>query len=338
MTKKSQSRINRDIKNGLRAPQSRSVNVAPANARAPLQATAGGGFKMSPADRILSECAQGLGLVPNKQKNTCWDDLLGVYRECAAALFQHTMVTEVMRDRELMTFIEDLDTFNANVRQFAADLGQMNKELQDLYTLHHGKSGGSEDPQVVLHSFGLFEQYKLWMTKHDGVVKPTVMHILEQTNKAELLRANARSQLGLLNADVPTEQVDPAVLDLNQITDVTFNDENVGQVVGVPAVNLQAAIDAGLAASNVESFDVIDTPVHKAARGETTSFAHIDEAAFQNSTPRQMTHLNVGDMPAQEATEVVAEHMRGGKQGIAMLDEAAFYPIGTAELKEQPIV
>jgi hypothetical protein len=192
-----------------------------------------------------------------------------------------------------MTFIEDLETFNANVRQFAADLGQMNKELQDLYTLHHGKSGGSEDPQVVLHSFGLFEQYKLWMTKHDGVVKPTVMHILEQTNKAELLRENARSQLGLLSADVPNEQVDPAVLDLNKITDVVFNDENVGQVVGAAPLNLQAAINRGLAASNVESFDVVDAQEHKALRGETSSIHYIDEAAF--------------------------------------------YPVGTAELKEQPI-
>jgi hypothetical protein len=291
MTKKSQARIQKDIAAGKRRPTGRTINMAPVSQRAPLQPSTGGGFKLSPADKILSECAQGLGLVPNKPKNTCWDDLLGVYRECAAALFQHTMVTEVLGDRELRTFIDDLELFNSNVKQFGDDLGQMNRELQDLYNLHHGKTGGSEDPHVVLHSFGIFEQYKLWMTKHDGVVKPTVMHILEQTNAAELRRAQARvqAQAGQLGADVPVEQFDPAVLDVNQITDVTFNDENVGQVVG--------------------------------AEG------------------RKETFLELGEMPSERAAEIVNEHqLRGGKSPIVHLDEAAFYPIGTAELKEQPAV
>jgi hypothetical protein len=118
------------------------------------------------------------------------------------------------------------------------------------------------------------------MQKHDGVLMPTVYHILEATNQAELARARTQASAGQLSADVPQEQVDPAVLDVNQVTDVTFSDENVGQVVGVPetkpALNLQASIDSGLQASK----ELSDADWAE-MRGSKSPIFHLDEAAFQ---------------------------------------------------------
>lgn len=200
---------------------------------------------MSPADRILAECKQGLGLVPQKQKNTCWDDLMAVYREAAVMLFEHTKVSHLLADKELISFIADVETFNLNVKQFAADLGQINKELNEILIQHQGKTGGSEDADVVLSSFVIYEQYKLWMTRHDGVIKPTVMHILEQTNAAEILRAQTyavvaqRAQAeqaaqGQLNAEVPAENLDAGVVDVGTVTDVQFQEVNTTVAGGKP--------------------------------------------------------------------------------------------------------
>jgi hypothetical protein len=247
MTKKSQARIQRDIAEGKRKPAMRSVNMAMNQPIKPTQ-KADGSFSMSAADRILAECRTGANT--NKEENTCWNDLIGVYQQMSGMLLRHTDISLVLNDADLMSFIEDKDTFKTNVRQFASDLRQLSDELQQLRALHNGKTGGSDDPEEVLHSIHIFEQYNLWMTKHDGVLMPTVYHILEATNQAELARGRARAADGQLNGDAPELAVDPAVLDVNQITDVTFNDDNVGQVVGVPDTKglVEAAVESGLAA------------------------------------------------------------------------------------------
>jgi hypothetical protein len=266
MTKKSASRIRRDIAAGKRAAPGNTINMAPVS-RSPLQATANGGYSMSAADRILQECARGLDLVPQKPKNTCWNDLMGVYHQCAGMMYQHTEVTTVLRDRDLITYVDDIPTFNSNVQQFASDLAQMNKELMDLRALHADKTGGSDDTQEVLHAIAINEQYQLWMSKHEGVVVPTITHILDQTNRAEHKRRAAimeqQQQQGLLSADVPTENLDNGVVDVNTITDVNFKEESVGQIV--PKL-----------------------------RGETSSILHVDEAGF---LPVSTAELNA--MPAQ---------------------------------------
>lgn len=243
MTKKSAARVKRDIAAGRRRNPGNEVALSPVAPNA-MKPTDNGGYKISAADRILQECAAGLGLVPQAQKqvNSCWDDLMNVYRQCAGMLFQHTMVTQVLNDKELTGFVDDLQTFNANVAQFARDLAQMNKELQDLRALHGDKTGGSEDPEVVLHSFAVYEQYKLWMTKHDGVVLPVITHILEQTNKAELLRQAAHAALQSAN---PAENLDAGVLDVNTITDVEVREVAEGRSLRGQTSSVYAIDEAG---------------------------------------------------------------------------------------------
>jgi hypothetical protein len=276
MTKKSQGRIARDRAKAAAAagiqqqPQVRVNQHRPANLGA-FRPTENGGYKVTAADRILAECKQGLGLVPAKAKNTCWDDLMAVYREAAAMLFEHTNVSRLLADKELISFIDDKETFNLNVKQFAADLGQINKELHEILVQHQDKSGGSEDPDVVLSSFAIYEQYKLWMTRHDGVIKPTVLHILEQTNAAELKRAAAYQEAvarqqaeqaaqGQLTAEVPAENLDAGVLDVGTVSDVQFQEVNT-QVAG-----------------------------GKPLRGENSVIYHVDEAAFQPAAESHAHH------------------------------------------------
>lgn len=284
MTKKSQGRIARDRAKAARLqvsgepqPQVRVNQHRPANLGG-FKPTENGGFKLSAAERILNECRQGNGFVPAKEVNTCWDDLTSVYRECARMLFQHTMVSQVLGDKSLLAYLDDHETFNLNVKQFAADLGQMNVELQRLFGLHSAKTGGSEDPNEVYHSIEIFEQYKLWMERHDAVVKPVVMQILEQTNAAELKRA---AVMQAAEQTVAQEMLDAGVLDINQISDVQFKDVvETAQPIEVPGLNLQAAVEAGMDAAKPEVMDAFLDQQAAMARGEKTASYQVDEAAF----------------------------------------------------------
>ncbi|SAL86660.1 hypothetical protein AWB67_07250 [Caballeronia terrestris] len=155
----------------------------------PSKPSEDGCLKLSAADRILAECRQGTAAT--KEQSTCWDDLNGDYQDMSGTLLRHTMVSEVLRDQDLHGFIEDKTTFKTNVNLFASDLRQLSNDLMELRKLHAGKSGGSEDAEEVLHSIHIYEQYNLWMQRNDGVLMPTVYHVLEATNKAELARARA---------------------------------------------------------------------------------------------------------------------------------------------------
>jgi hypothetical protein len=265
MTKKSASRIQRDRIKQVQADLAsgkvqRAVprTHAPANLGA-FKATDNGGYKVSPADRILAECRQGLGLIPEEQKNTCWDDLTGVYHECTSLLFQHTMISQLLGDKDLLQYLDDPVMFNLNVKLFAADLGQINVELQNLRALHADKVGGTDDQDQLIHSISIYEQYRLWMERHDAVIKPVVMQILEQTNAAELKRmaANQKAAAAMLDStsETPPEDLNSGVIDVNTITDVEFREA-------------------------VQTAEPNIVPAPKKLRGETSSIYHIDEAPF----------------------------------------------------------
>jgi hypothetical protein len=246
MTKKSQSRQARDRAMKAAAqqqaqPQVRTQQHRPANLGG-FKPTENGGFKLSPADRILAECRQGLGLIPEEKKDTCWDDLMAVYFEARGLLLQHTSVSGLLADKDLQNYLDDPVTFNLNVKQFGVDVGQMHIELQSLRALHVDKKGGSTSPDDLIYSIEIFEQYRLWMTRHDGVIKPVVMQILEQTNAAELKRAQAHQKAaeGMIDAEVPTENLDAGALDVNQVTDVAFQEVPVsGHIVNENAKPLR---------------------------------------------------------------------------------------------------
>lgn len=290
MTKKSASRINRDRVKKMQADlASGKVEQATPRQHAPANIgafkVADGGFKLSPADRILAECRQGLGLVPEQQKNTCWDDLTAVYRECTSLLFQHTMVSQLLGDKDLLSYLSDPITFNLNVKQFAADLGQMNVELQALYALHNTKVGGTEDRDELMHSINLYEQYRLWMERHDAVVKPVVMQILEQTNAAELARnaANAQAAQGMLDStsEIPPEELNSGVIDVNTITDVAFRE----------SVETAAPIEVPMSSS-------VNTNA-KPLRGDKSPIYTIDEAGFLD--PKTQRPVYVASQPRGES-------------------------------------
>jgi hypothetical protein len=290
MTKKSASRIQRDrIKQVQADLASGKVQRAAPRTHAPanlgaFKATENGGYKVSPADRILAECRQGLGLIPQEQKNTCWDDLTGVYRECTQLLFQHTMISQLLGDKDLLQYLEDPVTFNLNVKQFAADLGQINVELQNLHALHADKVGGTDDQDQLLHSINIYEQYRLWMERHDAVIKPVVMQILEQTNAAELKRmaANQKAAAAMLDStsEVPPENLDSGVIDVNTITDVEFREA-------------------------VQTAEPNVVPAPKKLRGESSSIYHLDEAGFID--PKTQQPVYVASQPRGEH-EVQAHH------------------------------
>lgn len=119
------------------------------------------------------------------ETNTVWDDLKGAYEGCAKALGQHTGVALMLQRKEVFPYLKDFRATVANIQAVTRDITQLNEELKAIYAQHADKKGGSDDPDEVVHSIQIFEQYHLFLQRHDAVVMPAIYHILEDFGQAE---------------------------------------------------------------------------------------------------------------------------------------------------------
>lgn len=136
--------------------------------------------------------------------NNCWDDLNTIYESCAQLIFQHVHLASYLRNQPLMCEVVNRDQLVANIQLLSNDLGKLRDELTEINNQHNTKSGGSQDPDEVMFTITIYEQYQLFMQRHDAVVMPTVYHIVEQLDQAEKKLLEKTKQLEeIKNTPVP---------------------------------------------------------------------------------------------------------------------------------------
>lgn len=165
------------------------------------------------------------------KENACWDDLEQIRQQCLGMIQKHTYIAGFLRDRELMAHVEDIPLLTERARLLQRDLVSLGEDLEKLYDLHRGKTGGAEDPDVLMHSIHIHEQYSLFMERHEGVVMPTVGAILDQINMAEHRQAVA---LQAAREALAEEGIDPDApvaegVDAAPAADVAYEPTNVVQ-------------------------------------------------------------------------------------------------------------
>ena len=174
------------------------------------------------------------------KSNTCWDDLNQISGAANELMQRHLVIAGMMRNKELCAFLTDAKSVASNGKLLAKDIGTLAHELAALQSLHAEKTGGTDDPDVVMHTIGIYEQYQLFLERHEAVVMPTIGAILEQFHIAEE-RLNVAFDAGMelaveLQADkdnniedaVFTEVVEPA---RGQTAELVHTDESPIQEV-----------------------------------------------------------------------------------------------------------
>jgi hypothetical protein len=119
--------------------------------------------------------------------NTCWDDLNSMYDSMRNLLASHAHLSQLAATPGLIDNVEDKAELSNNFKILANDLTLLNDKLTEIHNLHSDKTGGTTDPDEFIKTIGIFEQYNLFMERHDGVVMPTAYYIIEQFDKAEKL-------------------------------------------------------------------------------------------------------------------------------------------------------
>jgi hypothetical protein len=148
------------------------------------------------------------------QDNTCWDELNEIRQKCGQMLAGHVLLAQTFHNKELLACVDDQQTLSQLIQQLTRDLQSMNAELGEIASQHAGKTGGTDDPDVVISTIAIFEQYNLFMERHQQVVIPTAMHISEFIDQAGLKLAKKQAE-----AQAAAQATDPTV-----VTDVAFKE------------------------------------------------------------------------------------------------------------------
>ena len=169
------------------------------------------------AARLMKDAAKAEANRRNKEgqpENTCWTDLENIYMNTVALLSSHTRLASLAQDKELIGYVADKVTLIGLIKSLSSDLNTMSGELKQIHDQHAGKTGGGVDGDEVMESITIYEQYNLFMERHDGVIMPTVYHITELFESAEKSRTAARK----------AAEAEASVLDPNVTTDVDFKE------------------------------------------------------------------------------------------------------------------
>lgn len=119
------------------------------------------------------------------KNNTCWDDLNELHGQAVALMQKHLVIAGMLRNQELNAYLTDTAAVVRNGKLLTKDAQTLTDDLASLKALHEGKSGGTEDPDVLIHCISIYEQYQLFMSRHEAIIMPTVGAILEQYHVAE---------------------------------------------------------------------------------------------------------------------------------------------------------
>jgi len=118
--------------------------------------------------------------------NNNWTDLHGTYTRSMQGLLAVGQMGRVLNDEKMLSHVQNLETLTANIHILTRDLGEFQKDLQHIFDQHKHRTGPAT-AEDVMQCYGYVDQYQGWIIRYEAVIMPTVLHILEETNRAELL-------------------------------------------------------------------------------------------------------------------------------------------------------
>ena len=123
--------------------------------------------------------AQQKTLESQKMENRCWDDLLNIHSKCQIGLNNVvSRITALYSIDGLGAMIPNRAEVAVQLRGLAKDRDEFQQELNDIYQLHKDKIGGSDDSYLNRQALDIFESYRNWQAKYEGVLLPNVEQLI----------------------------------------------------------------------------------------------------------------------------------------------------------------
>ena len=160
------------------------------------------------------------------KNNVCWNDLNALYQSCVDMLAQHTSISTFAKDIELIECVDDKATLVLNIKTLGRDITTLNSELKEIHKAHADKVGGADDPDDLMLSISIFEQYNLFIERHNAIIMPVAYHIVEILGTAEKkLKEKRMAALPKVTVENGVTVVEGTVAEVKQTNEATNGTE-----------------------------------------------------------------------------------------------------------------
>jgi hypothetical protein len=153
-----------------------------------------------------------------EEENKCWDACNEIHSLCSSLLAQHRTIHEYASNRDLMAEVGKQPSTNTKINILTNYLRDMVNELNEIYSCHQGRHGNANTPDEVMDSIDICEKYALFQKRHEIVVMPIWMEVLEGFDQA-IKAVLAREQ----EARAAANLIDPAVISDVEVRDINEN-------------------------------------------------------------------------------------------------------------------
>lgn len=135
-----------------------------------------------------------------------WDELNAIYQNCQQGLQIYATIKDMRGRTDLLGAMTPAQraTYVSLATRLANDLGAYDRDLQTIYALHAGKTGGEADLDAAKVWIQITEQYENFKVQAESVLSQTYLHLTEVIQAAEVQLA-AVSDAG--NPDIITDVV-----------------------------------------------------------------------------------------------------------------------------------
>lgn len=114
--------------------------------------------------------------------NKCWDELEMLHAASAGLLYSTNNITPILRNEEILSKVDASEMVSIS-KVIANDLSLYKTKLENIYAKHSGKVGGSDDPDDILTTIMIGQEYIELSDSFQNIVSPNIDKILAMAAK-----------------------------------------------------------------------------------------------------------------------------------------------------------
>jgi len=141
--------------------------------------------------------------------NTSWDELRNIYGQCCSLLKNAVDASQLMKRQDIFDACTRLDEALGLISALKNDLPAMLEEVNAIWAIHSARSGRAEVEDILL-TFEIYEKYQLWIERYNAIIVPTMGHLLEITNEAEVAIIAKNQEITAAPVEIVEEQAEVA--------------------------------------------------------------------------------------------------------------------------------
>lgn len=112
------------------------------------------------------------------ENNKCWDELEMLHAGVVGLFYSTKNITPLLRNEEIMKRIDAKEAMKIS-QIIANDLIYYKTRCEAIHNKHSGKSGGSDDPDVIFETIMIGQEYMELSESFQMVVTPNIDRILQ---------------------------------------------------------------------------------------------------------------------------------------------------------------